>query len=810
MKAALGLLLSPLLVLPTSAQNVVHVKNLKIVCVIYRGDADSRHYLDGHAVQQAKNGVELGRLFYFRNSHAQLNCELHWLIRDQAPPDTSGPTMDHIEADLRAHNIRPGQYDSVFVTGVGLSGNFGGFRFSDGAAGCFGLHGVRGSMTWYPEDEADVAYGTAWVFVHEFQHALDLVTAEDSDRPDLLHAHPYVDRQEKFFKGLYQGGEHFDWIALTLREFDGYADLKGITNGVLECADADGDGLPDQDKRLPMDEKRFGSDPTKQDTDGDGLDDLAEFVAGRYRSSDPMNTDTDNDSLLDGRDRYPLLPIAETLAYSPGGGSSATVQPLLRGAFARNDAGGEVEVRGAWNEDGLYFYFLGPRKFVVHAKIDGSAGTGFWEGGDTYVLRIADETVQFAGLGLTGDAHGSMALATPQRADRSEQWGLFAHIYAGLGQGISKEINYGGKRDADDIVDGLTLVAGRSVAFNFIFEFEDGTRACLTPHHTMYAVKLDKPADAAAHPVLRCPEATSTDVPVAEVLGVHARAQVQIVRSNEVVSAPDAVEQIVGARIGPGPVRLTKIRADGTYKLTARTGDQRSWPVLLTVDRTAAAPRLTRAGATLKAQCEPRAACELWWGIDGTPVAPLAGATADESGTVEFALSDDLLAGWLVTGFEGSRFEKPVFVESWDKIDRNFQGGPADPRLPADEFSYRFEGLLMIDKAGPWTFELGSDDGSRLWLDDEPVINHWGHHGFTTRTASVELAPGPHRARVDYYELDGWAGITLRAAPHGEGLSAALPIRGAPLPLDDIQLFGLQTDRLGNRSDFSAPVDGKG
>ena len=36
--------------------------------------------------------------------------------------------------------------------------------------------------------------------------------------------------------------------------------------------------------RVGADEKRFGSDPTKTDTDGDGLDDLSEFCADIYRS----------------------------------------------------------------------------------------------------------------------------------------------------------------------------------------------------------------------------------------------------------------------------------------------------------------------------------------------------------------------------------------------------------------------------------------------------------------------------------------------------------------------------------------------
>ena len=119
--------------------------------------------------------------------------------------------MENIEAHLKQQGVRPGEYDGLFVTGVGLSGNFGGFIVLGAAGGCYGGHGVRGKLSWYPQDDPDVAYGTCWNFVHEFEHALDLVICEQSGRPDMLHDHPYVDRNEPHFKGFYHGGEHFDW-----------------------------------------------------------------------------------------------------------------------------------------------------------------------------------------------------------------------------------------------------------------------------------------------------------------------------------------------------------------------------------------------------------------------------------------------------------------------------------------------------------------------------------------------------------------------------------------------------------------------
>lgn len=354
---------------------------------------------------------------------------------------------------------------------------------------------------------------------------MDLVIAEDSGRPDMLHAHPYDGRHPPTFKGFYQGGEHFDWIALTLREFENWMDIKGVTNSVLDCTDADGDGLPDEDPRLPMDEKRFGSNPTEKDTDGDGLDDLGEFIADRYAGSDPNKTDTDGDRLRDGDDPYPLIAISPTLPYHRGG--KAKLPILIQSVFVRNDDGGAIAIRGSWNEDELCFELLGPRKFSVLCKIDGSARNGFWEGGDTYLLRIHEGGVDFAGLGLSGPCPDAKITYKFENFSDNPMYDgavpvgykLAVRIPARLGQGVSKEINFGGEREPRDVVDGLTLVEGRSIGLNFIYEFENGTRAVLTPHHTMYATRLVKPASALEYVVLRGPAQTSAAIAGVEVLG---------------------------------------------------------------------------------------------------------------------------------------------------------------------------------------------------------------------------------------------------------------------------------------------------
>lgn len=791
--------------LPTlQAQDTLRVKNLKVLAAVYRGAPDDEKRMADHDVEACRRGFELARLFYFRNSRARLNIELDWKIFDESAPETAengGPTMRLIEEQLRAHGVQDGDYDGLIATGIGLKGNWGGFRVLGGAGGCFGIGGFSG--VGYPEYDADTGYGWAWIFAHEFQHALDLVIVEHSGLK-MLHSHPYVDRLEPHFRGYYLGGEHWDWIAVTLREFDDYLSIRGLRNEFLEVVDADGDGLPDDDARLPMDERRFGSDPTKKDTDGDGLDDLGEFTAGRYAGSDPTRPDTDGDGLTDDVDPYPLVAIRPNVTYLAPATPAAEQHGalLLDSVFARNDAGGDIQVYAGWNEDLLRLWFIAPRTFSVEIKIDGSAANGFWEGGDTYVFRARDGEVRFTGLSLRGDVPGATAVAVPPH--QGDGYVLDVTIPAALGQGGSKELNYGGARELADVADGLTLVTGRSIGFNFIMKFDDGTEAALTPHHTMFASRLVKPATAPERILLRGPALTNAAAPAVDVLGVHSTTRVQVLLA----------EEVVGARVGPGPVLLVTpaLAQDGTYTLRARVATPdgtptaiQSAPLQLTLDRTAAAPVLEWESDVLVATCEPRAELEVWWGLDGAPVAPIAGARADDEGRATVAFPDPRLPGWTLTGYRGVAFEQQVYVEAWPEINRLWRGGVPDARLPNDGFSYRAAALLPITEAGLYTFELHTDDGSRLYLNDELVVDHWGQHGMSTKLGRVRLESGLHRLRVDYYELDGWAGFQVRYAPPSGKLTTAIPVVRTPLPLNQVELYAVQVDSLGNRSPFVGP-----
>ena len=68
---------------------------------------------------------------------------------------------------------------------------------------------------------------------------------------------------------------------------------------------------------------------------------------------------------------------------------------------------------------------------------------------------------------------------------------------------------------------------------------------------------------------------------------------------------------------------------------------------------------------------------------------------------------------------------------------------------------------------GLWTFGTESDDGSRLWIANQPLVDNDGLHGMQERTGSIGLQAGRHAIMVDFFERGGGAGCIVRASGPG-------------------------------------------
>ncbi len=88
-------------------------------------------------------------------------------------------------------------------------------------------------------------------------------------------------------------------------------------------------------------------------------------------------------------------------------------------------------------------------------------------------------------------------------------------------------------------------------------------------------------------------------------------------------------------------------------------------------------------------------------------------------------------------------------------------GTSASPNagVPADHFLTRAVSTCNVPAAG-YELEVTSDDGCRVWIDDQLVIDAWKYQGPTAYRARI--AKGTHRLRILHFELDGYTALKAR------------------------------------------------
>ncbi|MCA9197803.1 MAG: HEAT repeat domain-containing protein, partial [Planctomycetales bacterium] len=84
-----------------------------------------------------------------------------------------------------------------------------------------------------------------------------------------------------------------------------------------------------------------------------------------------------------------------------------------------------------------------------------------------------------------------------------------------------------------------------------------------------------------------------------------------------------------------------------------------------------------------------------------------------------------------------------------------------------DEFALRFTGSILIEKAGRYRFFISSDDGSRLYINNELVIDNDGLHGMVEKSGRINLAAGTHSIAVTYFDNGGGDGLQVAWAGPG-------------------------------------------
>jgi parallel beta-helix repeat protein len=115
-----------------------------------------------------------------------------------------------------------------------------------------------------------------------------------------------------------------------------------------------------------------------------------------------------------------------------------------------------------------------------------------------------------------------------------------------------------------------------------------------------------------------------------------------------------------------------------------------------------------------------------------------------------------------------------AMVQNSGSIDFDWDGGSPGSAVPSDNFSARWQGDFDFS-SGPYEFAVTADDGVRLYIDGQLVVDRWIDQSPTTYRVTRQLSAGRHRIVMEYYENGGGAVARLSFSATSTAVSSPSP-----------------------------------
>ncbi|MCL5667137.1 MAG: DUF2341 domain-containing protein [Patescibacteria group bacterium] len=106
--------------------------------------------------------------------------------------------------------------------------------------------------------------------------------------------------------------------------------------------------------------------------------------------------------------------------------------------------------------------------------------------------------------------------------------------------------------------------------------------------------------------------------------------------------------------------------------------------------------------------------------------------------------------------YNGTNFDSLKLMRMDPAVDFSWSYGSPDSSMPTDGFSVRWVGNFDFD-GSLYTFSATPDDGIRVYVDNQMVIDKWYPQTGVTYTADKAMTAGVHEIKVEYFEQSGGA-----------------------------------------------------
>lgn len=134
---------------------------------------------------------------------------------------------------------------------------------------------------------------------------------------------------------------------------------------------------------------------------------------------------------------------------------------------------------------------------------------------------------------------------------------------------------------------------------------------------------------------------------------------------------------------------------------------------------------------------------------------------ADNPASVEPGASTNYYALDNLSALPNFDLLEPIGQEVVSQVNFPSTGGNFAGSGLSDDVGAVFEGYVEIPESNTYLLYVDSDDGSKLYIGGELLIDNDGLHGMVEVAGQIALAPGLHEIRVEFFERGGGAGCIV-------------------------------------------------
>jgi alpha-L-fucosidase len=140
---------------------------------------------------------------------------------------------------------------------------------------------------------------------------------------------------------------------------------------------------------------------------------------------------------------------------------------------------------------------------------------------------------------------------------------------------------------------------------------------------------------------------------------------------------------------------------------------------------------------------------------NGMPLSAALKATFTKVKPLPATNVDDIQNGVKYKYFEGTWNHLPDFGTMKALEEGVLSEISLSPRKRNDLYGFEFSGYIKIPAEGVYSFYTESDDGSRLYIGEQIVVDNDGLHPMVEKHGLIALAAGLHPIRVIFFEKNG-------------------------------------------------------